>query len=148
MNRVKVMSLFLLIAYAGLALDCNVSYSSASVTDATLTKEVNANKEAVGSTNTFEADVPVIHCVVKLAHAPEDTKLKARWSVVKVVGQEPNSKIVDTDIDSVGKNNIFDFTFTPPPAGMPAGEYKVDIYLNPQAGKDEKPAKTLPFTVK
>jgi hypothetical protein len=147
MNRKTMLPLVLLIVWTCVAADCNVSYSSAKITDATLTKEVNADKEAIGSANSFEQTVPVIHCVVKLANAPEDTKLKARWSVVNVAGEQPNSKIVESDIDAVGKNNIIDFTFKPNPGGMPAGEYKVDVFLNPQAGKEDQPTKSLPFTI-
>jgi hypothetical protein len=144
MNRIKILALVLLIAFASIAADCNVNYSSAKISDATLAKEVNENKEAIGSASSFEPDVPVIHCVVKLANAPEDTKLKARWSIVKAEGQEPNKQIVESNIDAVGKNNIIDFTFKPT-GNMPAGEYKVDIFLNPKEG--DPPAKSLSFTV-
>ena len=128
---------------------CNVSFSTARITDATLAKDVNADKEAVGPTNTFDPNVPVIHCVVKLANAPEDTKVRAKWSVVNVPGQEPNYKIVESDVDNAGGGkNMVDFTLTPPPKGLPLGEYKVDIYLNPKPEKADPPAKTLTFTIK
>jgi hypothetical protein len=146
MNRIKTLVLVLLVAFASIAADCNVSYSSAKIADATLTKEVNANKEAIGSASSFDPTVPIIHCVVKLANAPEDTKLRARWSVVNVKGEEPNKQIVESNIDAVGKNNILDFTFTPTGEGLPVGEYKVDIFLNPKEG--DQPTKSLPFTVK
>jgi hypothetical protein len=146
MNRIKIVLLVLLIAFTSIAADCNVSYSSAKIADATLTKEVNDNKEAIGSANSFEPTVPVIHCVVKLANAPEDTKLSAKWSVVNVQGEQPNTKIVESNIDAVGKNNILDFTFKPTGNGLPPGEYKVDIYLNPKDG--DQPTKSLPFTIK
>ena len=146
MNQRTTVLLFLFVAITVTTWACNVSFSTARITEATLTKEVNANKEAVGSANSFPSDIPVIHCVVKIANAPEDTKLKARWSVVNVAGQKPD-KIVETDVDSVGNNSIFDFTFKPTGGGMPPGEYKVDVYLNPKTGEDQ-PTKTLPFTIK
>ena len=144
MNRIKTFSWFLLVAFISIAADCQ--YSSAKIADATLAKEVNADKEAVGSANSFEPTIPVIHCVVKLANAPEDTKLTAKWTVVNVAGEQPNTKIVESNIDAVGKNNIIDFTFKPTGDGLPAGEYKVDIFLNPKEG--DQPTKTLPFTIK
>ena len=146
MKGMKTLLLVLLVAFISIAADCNVSYSTAKIADATLAKEVNADKEAVGSANSFEPTVPVIHCVVKLANAPEDTKLTAKWSVVKVEGEQPNTKIVESNIDAVGKNNILDFTFKPTGNGQPPGEYKVDIYLNPKDG--DQPTKSLPFTIK
>lgn len=128
---------------------CNVSFSSARITDATLSKDVTADKEAVGPTSTFAPDVPVIHCVVKLANAPDNTRVRAKWSVVKVPGQEPNYKIVESDVDNAGgEKNIVDFTFTPPSQGLPLGEYKVDIYLNPKPEDADPPTKTLTFTIK
>ena len=149
MNRKTTVILFLLVAFAAIGATCEVSYSSAKISDATLAKEVNADKEAVGPTNTFDPNVPVIHCVVKLANAPEDTKVRAKWSVVNVPGQEPNYKIVESDVDNAGGGkNIVDFTLTPPAQGLPPGEYKVDIYLNPKPEKADPPAKTLNFTIK
>ncbi|MBI3650836.1 MAG: hypothetical protein HY231_07275 [Acidobacteria bacterium] len=146
MNRKTSIVLFLLIALAAIGATCEVNYSSAKISDATLAKEVNANKEAIDNTTSFDPAVPVIHCVVKLANAPEDTKLKAKWSIVNVAGEEPNTKMVESNIDAVGKNNILDFTFTPSGKGLPPGEYKVDVYLNPKDG--DQPTKTLPFTIK
>ncbi len=112
-----------------------------------MAKSVNDKKEAVDPTGSFNPDVPVIHCVVTLANAPDDTKVKARWSVVSAEGQEPNSKIADTDIVAGGSNNIVDFTLKPS-GELPVGEYKVDIYLNPKPENEGQPAKTLSFTVK
>jgi hypothetical protein len=148
-NRKKGLVFFLLVVFTAIELACNVSFSTARIADATLAKDVNADKEAVGPTNTFDPNVPVIHCVVKLANAPDDTKVRAKWSVVNVPGQEPNYKIIESDVDNAGGGkNIVDFTFTPGPKGLPAGEYKVDLYLNPKPEKTDPPAKTLTFTIK
>lgn len=149
MNRIKGLVFFLLIVSTAIELACNVSFSTARIADATLAKDVTADKEAVGPTTTFDPHIPVIHCVVKLANAPDDTKVRAKWSIVNVQGQEPNSKIVESDVDNAGgAKNIVDFTFTPSAQGLPVGEYKVDLYLNPKPGKDDPPAKTLTFTIK
>ncbi len=146
MNRKTTVIMFLLIAFAAGAA-CEVSYSSASIAEATLARDVSADKEPVGPTNTFATDVPVIHCVVKLANAPEDTKVRAVWGIVNVEGEQPR-KIVESDVDNAGSGkNIIDFTFTPS-QGMPPGEYKVDLYLNPKADKTDPPTKTLTFTIK
>jgi hypothetical protein len=147
MTRRNNVALFLILAFAAAASACNVSYSSARISDAKMAKSVNDKKEAVDPTSSFDPDVPVIHCVVNLANAPDDTKLKARWSVVKAEGQEPNSKIADTDIVAGGNNNIVDFTLKPS-GELPVGEYKVDIYLNPKPENEGQPAKTLTFSVK
>ncbi|HKY04845.1 MAG TPA: hypothetical protein VJQ56_08145 [Blastocatellia bacterium] len=147
MKRKTIVTLFLLMATAAVSA-CEFSYSSASIADATLAKDVSADKEPIGPTNTFATDVPVIHCVVRLANAPADTRVRAVWSIVNVPGEQPNRKIVESDVDNAGSGkNIIDFTFTPN-QGLPPGEYKVDIHLNPKADKTDPPAKTLTFTVK
>jgi hypothetical protein len=144
MNRKTAPALFLLAITAVFGAACEVSYSSASISDVTLAKSVTADKEPVEPTNTFAPQVPTIHCVVKLANAPEGTKVKAKWSVVNVPGEQANQQIVESEVDNAGGGkNVIDFTLT-----LPAGEYKVEVYLNPKADKAEPPTKTLTFTVK
>jgi hypothetical protein len=147
MNRNKTLALFLLFACLAIAPACNVSFSTANIKDATLAKDVDANKEAVNPTSTFDSDVKVIHCVVHVANAPEDTKLKAKWMIVKAEGQQPNQQILETNVDATNNNTVFDFSMKPN-SELPPGDYKVDVYLNPKGGADEQPTKSLPFTVK
>jgi hypothetical protein len=140
-----------LATFAALALTvcaCNFSFSTARISDAQLAKEVNDKTEAVNPTTAFDTADPIIHCVVRLANAPDGTKVRARWVAVKAEGVPENEKLVDTDFSTDGSKNIIDFTLKPPPAGLAAGDYKVDIYLNPAADKEEQPAKSLPFTIK
>jgi preprotein translocase subunit SecD len=85
---------------------------------------------------------------VRLANAPDGTKVRARWVAVKAEGTAENQKLVDTDIATHSSQNVIDFTIKPPPAGLAAGDYRVDIYLNPAADKEGQPAKSLPFSVK
>ena len=149
MNPKKALVYFLFAVCMAIQLACSVSFSTARIADATLAKDVTADKEPVGPTTTFEPSVSVIHCVVKLANAPDETKVRARWSVVNVPGQTANLKIAEADVDHAGGGkNTVDFTFTPPTNGLPPGEYKIDLFLNPEAGKEDPPAKTLTFSVK
>ena len=147
MNRSKTLALLLLFACLAIAPACNVSFSTANIKAATLSKDVSADKEPVNPATVFDSDVPIIHCVVQIANAPEDTKLKARWILVKAAGQQPNQQIVETSVDATDNNTNFDFTMKPT-ASLPPGDYKVDVYLNPKGGADEQPTKSLPFTVK
>jgi len=144
----KIGLVFVCVVFAAIGAACNVSFSTAKITEATLAKDVSPDKEPIGAATTFDSEVPSIHCVVKLANAPDDTKLTAKWSIVNVKGQDANRKIVESDITAGGNKNVVDFTFTPNSPGLPPGEYKVDVYLNPQPGKDDPPAKTLNFTIK
>ena len=142
----KYFSAFAIIAALALMPACEFSFSTARITEAQLSKDVNENKEAVNPTTTFSSTDPVIHAVVKLANAPDSTKMKAKWTAVKVEGVDPNKSIGEVEINTEGKN-IVDFTYKAPPNGLLPGDYKVDIYLNPQAGKESEPERTLTFTV-
>jgi outer membrane usher protein FimD/PapC len=141
-------ALALLSMLAVIAAACNFNFSTARIADAKMAKGVTDRMEPVEPTSTFETSDEVVHCVVVLGNAPEKTRVKAVWTVVNVEGQKPNDKFGETAVEGGGAKNVVDFTYTPPPAGLPVGEYKVDIYLNPQPGKEEPPAKSVAFSVK
>jgi hypothetical protein len=143
-SKIKVL---VLIGLATAASACQFSFSTARIIDAQTSKAVNDKKEAVNPATVFEP-TDVVHCVVRLANAPADTKVRAKWHIVNVQGQKPDEKLAETTIDEIGSNNIIDFNYTPGPAGLPAGDYKVDVYLNPKDTGEDKPAKTVTFTVK
>jgi hypothetical protein len=126
---------------------CQFSFSTARIVDAQMSKQVNEKKEAINPTTVFEA-TDKIHCVVRLGNAPSSTKIRAQWFAVNAQGQKPNEKLDETTMDEIGSNNIIDFYYTPPADGLPPGEYKVDIYLNPKDAGENKPEKTVNFTVK
>ena len=131
-----------------LAAACTFSFSSARIADATMAKGVSDKMEAIDPTSIFDTTDNVVHCLVVLANAPEKTKVKAIWTVVNAEGQKPNATFGETTVEGGGTKNAVDFTYTPPPAGIPIGEYKVDIYLNPEPGKESQPTKTVLFSVK
>ena len=144
MRRIRI---FVSIMLAAALSACQFSFSTARIVDAQTSKAVNEKKEAVNPTTVFDA-TDKIHCVVKLANAPSSTKVRAQWFVVNAEGQKPNQKLDETTMNEIGSNNIIDFYYSPAAEGLPAGEYKVDVYLNPKDKGEDKPAKTLNFTVK
>jgi hypothetical protein len=145
-RRIAALLIFSMVVVAGGA--CEFKFSTARIADVKMSKEVNDKTEAVNPTTTFESGDPVIHCVVQLANAPDDTKLKARWVAVKAEGIKENEKLAETDITAGGSSNVVDFTLKPSGRGLPPGDYKVDIYLNPESGKENPPDKSLTFNVR
>lgn len=127
---------------------CTFNFSTARIADAKMAKGVTEKMEPIDPTNTFETTDDVVHCLVVLGNAPEKTRVKAVWTIVNAQGQKPNDKFGETTVEGGGAKNVVDFTYTPPPAGLAVGEYKVDIYLNSQPGKEEQPAKSVAFSVK
>lgn len=136
-----------LVALTMAPLACGFHFSTARIIEAQLAREVNEKKEVVAPTTSFDSNDQVIHAVVRLATAPHNTKVKARWLAVKVEGIPDHQLVAETNVDAGGSNNVIDFTLTPSETGLPPGGYKVDLYLNPQEGKELQPAKTLNFTV-
>ncbi len=137
-----------LAALAMLSLACGFHFSTARIIEAQLAREVNEKREVVTPTTSFDSNDQVIHAVVRLGAAPDNTKVKARWLVVKAEGIPDHQLVTETSVDAGGSNNVVDFTLTPSETGLPPGDYKVDLYLNPKEGKESQPARTLNFTVK
>jgi len=147
-TRKRMSALTVLSVVAMTAAACNFNFSTARIADAKMAKGVSEKMEPIDPTSTFEATDGVVHCLVVLGNAPEKTRVKAVWTVVNAEGQKPNDKFGETAVEGGGSKNVVDFTYTSPPAGLPVGEYKVDIYLNPQPGKEDPPAKSVAFSVK
>jgi hypothetical protein len=129
MNRkwfpIAAVILFLFLA----TLACGFSASTASITSAVLTKD----KDNVVSTTVFGPD-DVIYCVVKLANAPDDTKVKAVWTVVQAKGVDSSQQIAEKEI-TTGLDSI---TFNlAPSTSFQTGKYKVDLYLNDKLNKTQ-----------
>lgn len=146
--KVKINGLLTLAVMFVALTACECSFSTAGIRDATLCKSVTDKTEPVNPTTTFATDDKVIHCVVTLGSAPDGTKVRARWSVVKVAGEDPNKKVAETDISTKSGQNVIDFTLTAAGAGLPQGDYKVDLFLNPKTTEEGPPDKTVNFSVK
>jgi len=132
----------LLALFALPALACEFSFSTASISNGVMAREVRGdNFEPVGITDTFPPDQAVFHAVISIKDAPKDTAFKAVWTAVDIIGgTAPNTKIGDYEIKAEGTRNL-DFTFKPDAGRLPPGKYKVEIFLN---GKLDR---TLEFSV-
>ncbi len=117
------------------ALACQLSFSTASITNSVMAKDVQGdNFDPVGITDSFPADTNVLHAVVTISNAPSDTAVKLIWL------DSSDNSIGEYELQTEGSRNL-DFTFKPNAGGLPAGEYKAEIYLN---GKLDR---TLNFAV-
>lgn len=110
-----------------------ISFSTANIANARLTKD----REGTQTTTTFAPDNN-FYLQVDLANAPDDTKVKAAWTAVSVTGVEPNTPLDDVELTQGSGLLTFDLTNN---QLWPAGDYKVDIYLN------DKLDRTLTFRV-
>ncbi len=140
MKNRAILSAFLALAMAALALSaCGFSISTANIQDATLGKGYD-NGDIVEPTTVFAAEDQEIQLVVKVGNAPDDTNVKAVWSMVAVAGQEP-TVLYESPLTLNSGENVAHFSLTNDQL-WPAGSYKVEIYLN------DKLDRTLEYQVK
>jgi outer membrane usher protein FimD/PapC len=94
------------------------------VTNAVTAKDVSGdNFDPVGITDSFPADQSIFHAVVTISAAPANTQFKVVWLTAS------NSQMGDFTLTSGGSRNL-DFTFKPNAGKLPAGNYKVELYVN------------------
>lgn len=115
------------------SLACDFSFSTANIGDAYMATDADGKNK----TKEF-AQTDDIYAVLELKNAPDDTELKAIWYVVEVEGEDPNSKILESDIS--GSDGQYNFSLTNDSL-FPIGTYKVEILLNDELEK------TLTFSV-
>jgi hypothetical protein len=130
----KKLSFLLVVSVLLLAsLACNFSASTAKINDAKMYRD----KEGTQATTTF-APQDTFYCIVQLANAPDDTKVKAVWTAVEVAGNDPNTQIDEAEMEYGSGSVTFNLTNN---GDWPTGKYKVEIYLN------DKLDRTLEFSV-
>jgi hypothetical protein len=117
------------------------STSGKYITEAVTAKDVEGdNFDPVDITDSFPPAQKILHAVVTLTDAPNDTVIKAVWKVVDVGDSALNGDTIDTtEVTTDGSRNV-DFTLKPDNP-LPSGTYQVVIY------QDGKKDRTLDFTV-
>ena len=115
-------------------LACSFSASTASIKSAQMYRDPDGNEPT-----TVFAPTDIFYCLVDLANAPDDTTVKAAWTAVQVEGVEPDFFIDETELTSGSNTLTFQLSNDAP---WPAGQYKVDLYLNGELDR------TLEFEVR
>jgi hypothetical protein len=126
---------FFIIVIILTSLACSFNFSTAKIGDASLAKDADGNQP----TTIFTQDEP-FYCVVELANAPDDTRVKAVWTAVEADGVEPNLMLGTKELTT--GDGTLNFSYTNDEGKLwPTGTYKVDLYLN------DKLDRTLEFQV-
>jgi ABC-type glycerol-3-phosphate transport system substrate-binding protein len=131
-RKFQILAAILVLMLAALA--CGGSVSTANISSA----KMFADSEGTQETTVYAQDQP-FYCIVELANAPEDTKLKAVWTAVEVEGEQPDLVIDEAEV-TAGTDSVFTFDLTNNQL-WPIGKYKVDLYLNDELDR------TLEFEV-
>jgi outer membrane usher protein FimD/PapC len=143
-SRTKLSALAAM-AVVALALSA-CSFSTANIQGATLGTGYDSGT-ILEPTTVFAQEDQQIQLAVNVANAPDDTQVKAVWSIVDVAGHEP-TVLYESPLTLNSGENIAHFSLTNDQP-WPAGKYKVEIYLNGKLAKTveyqvEKSAAKMP----
>ena len=123
MKRNYAVLLVIVMTLFAAALACSGSFSTANIENAWMATDADGNNPA-----TVFSQEAVFFAVVDLKNAPDDTKLKAVWTVVNAEDTDPNLVINETEFTS--SDALVHFQLENTDYLWPIGQYKVDIYLN------------------
>jgi hypothetical protein len=116
---------------------CSFSWTTARVTSAQLATEYKQG-QAVNPTSVFSPSDHVLHLVVVVSNAPDDTKVGAVWYAVDAGGSK-NQKLDSANVTLNGEDHL-DLTLSNT-ANWPRGQYKVELMV------DGKRDRSLSFEV-
>lgn len=132
----RVFYVLALVALLITAAACSVSFSTANITNASMTTAM-VNGKPSDSVTSYSADAPEFVASAILKNAPDDTIVTFVWYYK---GQEAYR----VPFDANGESEIYVYsTLTTQLDQWPAGDYKVEMYINER----EKPDATVEFTV-
>ncbi|MCX6010263.1 MAG: hypothetical protein NTW48_09615 [Chloroflexi bacterium] len=119
---------------------CECSYSSASLSEATMCKNIDEQNRPIERADVFPPDFDIIYCSAKLSNAPSNTntEVKAQWFDNN--NQQVFEKTVTTEEGGTGYI-YFSLARTATAASWPTGNYAVKLFLD---GKEQV---TVPFKI-
>ena len=106
------------------------SSGKASLSNATMCKSVDSDREPVEPTNVFTPDTPEIFCSVNLSNAPSDTEVSSEWIYIQKDTEGEEGLLIDTWSTIAEGTRYVSFSVTRPDNGWPTGDYKVVLYLD------------------
>jgi len=118
-----------------------ISFTTASLSEATMALGADAEARPVNPTDTFTVGTPEVFCSAKLSNAPDGTEIISEWVYVQgeLAGYEDH--VIDSHTLTTEGSRYVAFSLPRPDAGWPKGEYKLVLYID---GKEEV---TVPFTI-
>jgi hypothetical protein len=119
-----------------------VALAACSVSTAHLTDLKVGNDKALATTTTTFAKTDSIYASADVANTPSKVTVQWHFIAEKVAGQPPNSTIPSFDLSKdLESDGTATYNLTPPPAGWPAGTYKIEVDMMVDgAQKDQKTA--------
>jgi hypothetical protein len=143
----KLISVFLgLVALSLLAMplaacEGEVSFTTASLSEATMCLGVDDDKHPLDATDVFPPDVPEIFCSVKLSSAPPGTEFRAEWIYVGGELENVSDYLIDVWETTVEEACYIEVSLERGEVEWPRGYYQLVMYIN------DKEELSVPFTV-
>ena len=123
--------------------EAEVSFTTASLSEATMTTTVDENMQPLDTTDVFTPDTPEIFCTFKLSNAPPDTEIKAKWVYIEGELEDVSNYLVDDKWSTTTDcTRYISVSIIRPYDGWPKGDYKVILYV------DDKEELSVPFYVR
>jgi uncharacterized RDD family membrane protein YckC len=105
-------------------------------------KIVVSDSKGGAAMSTFKSTTAKVFVDVKLVDVPSGTKIRSDWIAIDTGGAAPpNYKVGTNEMKAGGLMNDVTFSYSKPTAGWPAGDYRVDLFM------DGKPAGQAKFKV-
>ena len=140
-GKLAIIIALALVVIPAIGASCNTP--TASISEATMAPDVNAEKQPVNPTDVFAADTPEIFCSFKLSNAPSDTHLNAEWIYIQGENATLANTIIATWKTTTEGTRYLEISLSPPGgwSGWYTGEYQVVLYID---GEEQT---SVPFTV-
>lgn len=139
--RLRRTTLFLSVLFLSVA-GCKVSCTTANISGLKFSKDKEGKVEA----SSF-APGDTIYATATVSNVPSKVTLKFRLFTEKVEGQQENAPVPNFDVSlELPTDGYGYYTLTPPPAGWPAGRYRVEVAMLVEGG-EQKDQETGTFTV-
>ena len=118
------------------------SFTTANISSLKLSKD----KEGKNETTSF-APGDTIYAKATVSNVPSKVTLKFRVITEDVEGQPKDAPVPNFDKSfELPSSGYVDYFLIPPPAGWPAGKYKIDVTMHIESG-EQKDQETASFTV-
>ena len=123
------------------ACEGEVSFTTASLSEATMCLGVDDDKRPLDATDVFSPDTPEIFCSVKLSSAPPGTEFRAEWIYVGGELENVSDYLIDVWETTVEEDCYIEVSLERAEAEWPRGYYQLVMYIN------DKEELSVPFTV-
>jgi len=140
-RALSVLLMLVVVGTASAGCGGEVSFTTASLSDATMCLGVDSEAKPLNPTDEFGVNTPEIFCSVKLSNAPDDTEISSEWIYVKGEVEGVEDYVIDTVPLTAEGTQYLRFSLSRPTDGWPVGEYELNLYV------DGKKKVTVPFTV-